>query len=472
MSDNRTNAGFPNLSARAKQVRRLVTGLVRLLGDKSGVTLATMAMMMPLLIGFSGLALDVGVWQVNKRNLQGAADQAAFSAAIAYSKGATVDAARTQAKAVMASNGFVDGASGLTITVSNPATTGNYTTNNRAWEVSATNSQSLYFSGIFVNAAPTVAVRSVALAGSTTTTPGTSNTTAGKGCILTLDTTASYATEITNNGSSSNANCEIYTNSNSSTALACYDNCSVAGDTYTVGGVYKSGTMSGTQKTGQTAVADPYSSLTAPTAAAMGACTSSTVIKSQTTASRTIGPGRYCGGINFTGTGKTLIMTAGTYYVESIFNVGTGATLNATATGGVTIVIVGSYCLGDTNNTCQHPDEGIGNSANINITAPTTGTYAGVAMHFSSTTYRQHAFANNSNLHIQGALYAPKQKIAFNNNSTFDNTKCTKIIAARVTINNNGNMSASCDGTGVKTIGDKTTTTPGTSTTTASSMVE
>ncbi|MEQ1640595.1 MAG: pilus assembly protein TadG-related protein [Novosphingobium sp.] len=470
MSDYRTDARFRTPNARALTVRRMVAGLARLIADKSGVTLATMAMMMPLLIGFSGLALDVGVWQVNKRNLQGAADQAAFSAAIAYSKGASVAASQTQAKAVMAEHGFVDGTSGLSITVSNPASSGNYMTNTRAWEVTATNAQSLYFSGIFMSSAPSVAVRSVALSGSTVTTPPTTETQAGKGCVLTLDTTASYATEITNNGSSSNVNCEIYTNSNSSSALGCYNNCTVRGDTFTVGGLFNNGTMTGINKTRQTAIADPYASLSTPTAATMGSCVTSTVIRSLATASRTIGPGRYCGGINFTGSGKTLVMTAGTYYVESIFNVGTGATLNATA--GVTIVIVGNYCLGDTNNTCQHPDEGIGNVANINITAPTTGTYAGVAMHFSSTTYRQHAFANNAYLHIQGVLYAPKQKLAFNNNSTFDNTKCTKVISAKVTINNNGNMSASCDGTGVKSIGDKVTVTPGTSSTTNSSMVE
>ncbi len=453
-------------------IAQLASRLTRLVRDKAGVSLAMTALMMPLLIGFTGLALDVGVWQVNKRNLQGAADQAAFAAAVAATGGATVAQATTQAKAVMAEHGYVDGAAGLTITVSNPASAGSYVSNTDAWEVKASKSQDLYFSKIALANPPAVAVRAVALEGSSTTTAATTTTKAGKGCILTLDTSASYATEITNNGASSNANCEIYTNSNSSSALACYNNCAVAGDTYTVGGVYKNGTMNGTNAIGQAAVANPYESITPPTSTDMGStcANGNAVVRSSSSATTTISPGRYCKGFNFTGTGKTLVLTSGTYYVESIFNVGSGATLDATS--GVTIIIVGSYCIGDTNNTCQHPDEGIGNSANIKITAPTTGPYAGIAMYFSSSTYRQHAFANNSNLHIQGVLYAPNQKLAFNNNSTFDSAKCTKVISARVTINNNGNMSADCGGTGVRSIGDTTTVTGGTVTTTPSLMVE
>lgn len=451
--------------------------LKRISGDRKGASAILTAVMLPMLVGFIGLAIDVGVWQINKRKLQGAADQAAYSAAVAAYKGANTTQATNEAKAVMAQLGFTHGADGVTISVSNPASSGNYSGNTRSWQVSATKTQKLFFSGVFnLTSAPTLAAKAVALQGYTTTTGGTTTPVPGAGCILTLDTAASYSTEVTNNGAVSTASCAIYTNSASSSALGCYNNCNIASNTFTVGNYYKaSGSankMTGTNLTAQAAVVDPLAALTTPTAATMGSCTSSSVIGSTTSASRTINPGRYCGGINFTGAGKTLIMNAGTYYVESIFNVGTGATLNATATGGVTIVIVGSYCLGDTNNTCEHPDEGIGNIANINITAPTTGTYKGVAMYFSNSTYRQHQFANNSSLSIQGALYAPNQKLSFNNNSTIDNTKCMKIISRRVTINNNGAMSNDCAGTGVPTIGDTTTVTAGTSTTVRSTMVE
>ena len=52
-------------------------------GDQRGISLASMALMLPVLIGFVGLAVDVGLWQVNKRAIQGAADRAAYAAAIA-----------------------------------------------------------------------------------------------------------------------------------------------------------------------------------------------------------------------------------------------------------------------------------------------------------------------------------------------------------------------------------------------------
>jgi Flp pilus assembly protein TadG len=460
-----------NLRDSLRHFIRLITG------DRKGASAVMTALMLPVIVGFVGLAIDVGVWQVNKRKLQGVVDQAVYSAAMAAYSGATVAQATIEAKAVFAQAGLVDGVGGVAVTVSNPATSGAYTANSKSWQVTATMTQQLYFSGLFLNNAPTLSTRGVALQGYSTTSGGTVTTTAGTGCTLTLDTTAQYATEVTNNGAVSVSTCALFTNSNHASALGCYNNCTVASNTYTVGGVYNAGSMTGTNYTNQTAVADPYRTLTTPTTAKEGSCLTSTKVVAGSGATTTISAGRYCGGIDFKGSGKTLVMNAGTYYVESIFNIGTGATLNATA--GVTIVIIGSYCLGDTNNTCQHPDEGI--AGTFNVTAPTSNTssttgdtnnYKGVALYMSNSTYRQHQFANGSTINVQGTLYAPAQKFSFNNNSTISSSKCMKIVSLRLTINNNGQMRNNCTGTGVSTIGDTTSTTAGSTTTYPTSMVE
>ncbi len=458
-----------NLRDSLRHFIRLITG------DRKGASAVMTALMLPVIVGFVGLAIDVGVWQVNKRKLQGVVDQAVFSAAMAAYQGASVDQATTEAKAVMAQAGLVPGANGVAVTVSNPATDGNYTANAKSWQVTATMTQQLYFSGLFLSTAPTLSAKAVALQGYTTA--GATVTNPGPGCVMALSTTAAKAVEFTNNAVFNTPSCSIYSNSNASNATFCDNNCNVNANTYSVGNYYignGNAHMTGTNLANQTAIANPYGSLTTPDVSGMSCMNGNTTVTA-TADNVYINPGRYCKGINFsnnTGSGvggtRTLHMSAGTYYVESIFMVGNNATLDATT--GVTIVIIGNYCIGDTNNTCQHSDEGWGNNAQINLTAPTTGTYAGVAMYFTGSTNRTQAFANNAYLHIQGTLYAPNQKLQFNNNSYFDNTKCTKIIGNTVSIQNNGGVSMSCTGTGVKTIGDTTTVTVGS--TVATSMVE
>src|SRR5580765_1506625 len=56
----------------------------RLAADRRGVTGIVAAIAAAMLLGFCGLAVDVVMWQVQQRTMQGAADQAALAAATAY----------------------------------------------------------------------------------------------------------------------------------------------------------------------------------------------------------------------------------------------------------------------------------------------------------------------------------------------------------------------------------------------------
>ena len=57
--------------------------LRRLATDRSGVTAIVTGIGMTMLLGFAGVAVDVAYWLNSMRGLQSAADQAAFSAAVA-----------------------------------------------------------------------------------------------------------------------------------------------------------------------------------------------------------------------------------------------------------------------------------------------------------------------------------------------------------------------------------------------------
>src|SRR5207302_8066037 len=103
--------------------------LSRLAGDREGAIAVIMALGLTMLLGFAGLGVDVAVWQTSKRDIQGAADQAAYSAAISVAAGESAANARTSGKGVAAKMGYVDAQGGATVTINNPPTQGTYAGN-------------------------------------------------------------------------------------------------------------------------------------------------------------------------------------------------------------------------------------------------------------------------------------------------------------------------------------------------------
>ncbi len=497
-------------------------------GDRRGVTAIMLSALLPVMIGFVGLAIDASVWQMGKRNMQGATDRAAYSAAMAGGQsGGTVAKATQQAKATLAQMGYIDGQNGVTVTVLHDVAgiPGVATADlSRAWEVDVTTTQALYFTKIFLRGDPTLHATSVAVNGtSAVVTPvltysnvytyspvytpydvvSTSypvsvatSTTANdndSGCILTLATSGTQTTSFTNNASVTSTGCAVYTNSSangtgSAAALYCNDNCSGSASpwnssTYTVGNHGGSGTGSWTStgtpkhKTGQTASADPYASYTAPTAAYLASLTARTASSSATTLS----PGYYANGIQ--SNASTITFSPGTYYFASKFRFANNATVNAT--GGVTIVLLNGICVGMTSSpggTCAFETGSYG--VTWNIIAPTTSNstqtlasglrtpYVGVALYAPGVTgtHKNQEFFAHSILNVQGAIYMPNDIFWVHDNydtGVFSSSLCVQIVAYKAIFENNANMKASgCPQTGMGQI--KTTyNTYATSTTTA-----
>jgi len=98
--------------------------LRRLATDRSGVTAIVTGIGLTMLLGFAGAAIDVAYWLNSMRGMQSAADQAAFSAAVAAgSTGCSGTAYSQQARAVAAARGYIDG-QGATVTVTCRASDG------------------------------------------------------------------------------------------------------------------------------------------------------------------------------------------------------------------------------------------------------------------------------------------------------------------------------------------------------------
>ena len=99
----------------------------------------------------------------------------------------------------------------------------------------------------------------------------------------------------------------------------------------------------------------------------------------------------------------------------------------------------------------------IGSNANVNLTAPTSGSTQGIVMYGDRNMPVGTAFSltGGSTQTFSGALYLPKAALSYSggNGTT---TSCTKIIANTVTLTGNSNVRVNCAGLGSAAIGTLT----------------
>ena len=321
---------------------------------KDGAVAIQMALTMTVLLGMAGLATDIGFALYKHRQMQSAADAAAFSAAIA--KSTNHPAITTEAYGVAAQVGFVNGANNVTVTVNNPPVSPPATAadaaNASAVQVIIQQPQtlplvSLLYSGTFNVAAQAVASPGAGgacawqLTGSAN--PGVS---IGNGatvnliqCGLTVCSTASSGSKAL----SISGGAALNIKNNSGNFSSSYP-VSVAGGASITNGATINGVsntcQSPTCKQNQGACvnADPYAGVTMPTMP--GGC-SLGIAKSYgySATLQTINPGVWCNGVSF-GSSAQIKLNPGVYYVNGgNFNVGGAVTMTGT---GVTIVLTGS----------------------------------------------------------------------------------------------------------------------------------
>jgi hypothetical protein len=150
--------------------------------------------------------------------------------------------------------------------------------------------------------------------------------------------------------------------------------------------------------------------------------------------------GHFCNGLYFRN-GATAHLGAGVYYIDDRFQIDSNSRVYATS--GTTLVINGDY------------DFRIRNNSVLEITAPSTGPYAGIAMMSPRTASpsREHRFDSNSIVKVEGALYFPNQGVYIRNNTVIGDTDCTQIIVRTIKLYNNLDLDTDCDGVGITPIG-------------------
>jgi Flp pilus assembly protein TadG len=419
---------------RSTKRRRKIACKANFIREDRGNIAPIFALLIVPLIGALGVATEVSSWYMTQGSMQNAADAAALAAAAnvtstgVVSKCATAGDPCYEAKAVAARYGYVDGQDNVIVTANANVACPSGTSND-CYEVAISKPFPIRLLAVLgFQGDTTIGSRHFqeVTAGAVAQTGGGD----GSGfCMLGLSSSDANTVMIDNVAKLTDPKCGIYSNSSSSSAARCDNNCEVAGAVYAVGGVStqpQSG-LHGAVKTGAAATPDPYAGIdtTKP------ACKTNTPVTGGS-----ITAGRYCGGLNL-GNKGSVTLAAGTYWFENGFTLGNKAEIHADPTAGVTIIVVGDALVETKNN------------AIIDIRAPSTGTYAGIALMGLGT--GGFTFRNGTTSTINGAIYFPNSKVTFENGSDFT-SDCTQVVAKQILVSNVGAFHSNCSGSGVKAI--------------------
>ncbi|MBC7520393.1 MAG: Tad domain-containing protein [Sandarakinorhabdus sp.] len=376
------------------------------------------ALSLPVFLGGAALAIDTIQWSLATRQMQRQADSGAIAGAFALAQGRNVT---SNVNSDLARNNFVT----LTVTpvIENAPTVGPKAGNAKAVRVVVATTMKLPFSGMFIRGMPLSAEATAQVVGQ------------GEYCVIALDN--GNTTAIKMSGSTSlDLNCGLMSNSVSATAAITAGGSSTikASPIAAVGGVPASSNYLPPVSLFPYAVPaqDPFAALPDP----LSTIGNGSALNVAPNGTKSIGPGTYKS-VDIKG---TLNMSPGVYYINGgSFSANSQATIIGT---GVVIILTSSTAA---TNPSSIATADINGSANIQLTAPTSGTYAGVLMYqdrraLDSGTNKVNG---NSTSILQGALYFPKQELEFTG-TTGMQTNCLQMVAKRMTFIGNSSVSNVC----------------------------
>ena len=373
--------------------------------DEKGQALIMTALGFSILLGFMSLAIDTGILFRAKRKMQIAADAAATAGAQDYLYNGDTTKAKATARAISGLNGFTDGTDSVTVTVNNPPANGANAGVAGYTEVIVDKPVPMTFMALFGHS--TVDVKARAVAGAPN--PGTA-------CIWLMNpnstdlyTQGSYDLEA--------PGCGIYMNSTSTDAVSVTGNGGTLNALFAdaVGGSIGHQTKPTAITTYTTPRKSPWGDIKGPNPSSGSGC------DYVDTTTKTLSGTYTTPGTGIAGAGKTICFTqavtmsgtfgAGTLGTTSISQdkVTTGAgTLvfgNGVSFSGTTTVYGGTIDV--YSGTFTQPSNTL-----VNVIAPTSGTYNGIAImepRTNTTTLQIQKGSNNQVL--DGYIYAPGAQV-------------------------------------------------------------
>jgi Flp pilus assembly protein TadG len=431
---------------------------MRLIKDERGQATVFMALCLAIfLFGFFALAIDAGMLYHQKRLAQTAADAGALAAAAGESNGANItSSAQTAATQNGLTLGTGNGQATVTASLLNSGSSLGYVQAvvtihsptfflgmvNRSFnpmnvtasaEASYTISSNACFTGLSQNGAAVPNASGVETDGSTN---------------MTWNTTVMSDVATEGNSQIKAPNCGIqacgpsastYGSGSGKTGAALYawgsGNITAESNTAPSYGTDNSGSKITTTPTLGSCSGDPMAGKM-PTAPTAGSCIDPSWMKNNTAggAAETISPGTYC---NFnTSNVSTLTMQPGLYVVTTTFSTNSGSTING---NGVTIYLANGVIANSGNYTYVSGGAtpyGVGNGTTMNISAPTSGTYSGIAIwdgNSSSSTPDTFTFGGGASSSFTGTIYAPNTNLVLGNGSG-TSTMSSSIVANTIMV--------------------------------------
>ena len=423
--------------------------LARLWGDRSGVSFITTALTLPVIIGMTGLGVDVTFWFKDRRELQTIADSAAVAGAVARNNGATIADTQQAVYDHATRDGFVAAGNDL-VTANIPPSSGPNQGNNAYVEVIVNQERELFFASLFQDAAPIIEARAVGGA-----------VFSGEHCIIGLDWYMDGAVEFSGTADA-NISCGVASNSESPSSIAIIGDAVLSADPAQAYGdilVQGSGELI-TNKPVQSfsqRVIDPYgpdgADLQVPADSPCDYPGGMTV----NGATVTLDPGRYCGDLGIINGDVTF--NPGVYIID-------GGDFNVTGTSilygeDVTFILTGA-----------DPDDiGIfhitgGTVAILIAPGPEgqpayDGDYAGVlfyvdqtASSFQGANLIDNTTQGGSAMDLRGAIYSATREITYTGGAS-NGAGCLQIVARKVSfegLSYINNSQEACEEQGVQAV--------------------
>jgi hypothetical protein len=408
----------------------------RLQSRRRGIVTVLVAVVLIVLVGVAAFALDGGLLQDNRRSVQAAADAAALAAAtqlfmnfpsITQTNVDPGGKAAGSALSVAAKNGYTNDGSNSVVTVNIPPQSGPFTGKLDYAEVIITYYQPRYFSAIWGSQKTAVAARAVARGfwgGS------------GQG-VIALDPSVAEALNSTGGGSLTvTGGAAVVVDSNSTSAARVTNNGSITAPEFDITGG-STGTFNGTVYTGIPPTPDPLAYLPAPSMPAAGTITRTHLSGSGD--QYVLTPGTYTNLPNFTNGDQVILQQAsantagGIYYLYGCGFTSNSAniTMDPNTSGGVMIY----NCPTNTSNS-----QGIsiaGNpSGTVNLSALTSGSYAGILLWQDRSSAVALNISGNGNFSMLGTFYAAAASLSVGGGGTA--TIGSQYISRTLTLNGSG----------------------------------
>ena len=405
--------------------------------EEEGQTIALVAVALSVLaIAFLALGIDVANLFRAKRQAQAAADAAAVAAAQQVKLSSTSAQELLAAQVAAKLNGYDVSAStnAASLTLNNPPSQGNYATGTNASsyiEAIVSKPVSTFFLGIFNNSYKTMTVSARAVAGLSST---------AKTCVHLYGQNGDTL-NLSNNAKLIASGCSVEDDSTSSNSATVVGSASItsaglllSSSTWTTSNVNNAGTLNSTPvTTGYSGTQYSSSDYSAPS---YSSCSADPITGTQGGATYSVGPSSSSGTICYTAltvgaNGDAVTLNSGIYVINGgslHFESGSSGYSNLGGSGVMFYLTNGASIT-------------IDNGANVQLSAMTSGTYAGVLIYQDPSDSNAINLQGGSSAKLTGSIVAPTAAVSIGNGGAM--TLNGGIYAYSLTITGGATVNAS-----------------------------